>query len=428
MPTTGTKTDIEQEIDQVVVWPASKIMYAYLESNYWRKSGTIGQSCMRHKENQKALNFYIKNNVKIAVIVDKKNKVKSRALLWKNVKIKDKVKPVTYLDRIYYSEESQRLLYKDFAAKNKYKSYDYNSIDYPYIDSIKIEGITHLPYTDTFKWLYYNDLILSKRQHTTKDGTFIELNITTNMGYVWQLDPNNIEEVLTGNRISKKDSIFIKKYNGWVHKNNVVEIDTAYYHRRDHEIVQCGDRTYCLRKDAIREEFTGEWISKKNSIKIKKYSGYVSKNNIICINGEQYHKQDKLVVEYDNSFYFKTACYFDHNVYFPKHRAYILSNILGEKEKEGKLLPIMSQFEWEEYLVKPTKRDILHTPSIVFAAYIPDKGSDIGYIELNTGEFIKDTPENKVYLIHRNGKTYLKHLYKSKTQTERNQLKLAFID
>ena len=66
MPTQkAIKTDKITKIDKIEVWPSNKIPYAYLQSNYYRKQGTLGNSCMRNKDMQKSLNFYVKNNVKI---------------------------------------------------------------------------------------------------------------------------------------------------------------------------------------------------------------------------------------------------------------------------------------------------------------------------------------------------------------------------
>jgi len=54
--------------DKIQIWPSNKIPYAYYQKNYSRNCGPLGSSCMRYKEFQKAMQFYVKNNVKIAVV------------------------------------------------------------------------------------------------------------------------------------------------------------------------------------------------------------------------------------------------------------------------------------------------------------------------------------------------------------------------
>ena len=142
-------------------------------------------------------------------------------------------------------------------------------------------------------------------------------------------------------------------------------------------------------------------MHRKNSVKLDKYNGYVSALNLIVINGEQYHKQDKLVVCYDEHYFLKKHCYkLESGESVPKHRALILSDI---KLIDG-------------------------VPTIVDAVYMPDYGLVCeALIKMATGELVRDTKENKQYTIRRSGKVYLKHLYKSKTKTEKNQLKFSFM-
>jgi len=52
---------------EIKIFPPTRIRYAYLYTNYFSCKGSLGSSCMRYKENQKSLNFYVKNNVRIVV-------------------------------------------------------------------------------------------------------------------------------------------------------------------------------------------------------------------------------------------------------------------------------------------------------------------------------------------------------------------------
>ena len=427
MPTTSSTTTktIIMATDKCVIWLSNKIPYAYFYKNYWKQAGHIGNSCMRHKKNQRCLNFYIKNNVKIVVILSPEGKVKARALLWENIKIQNLKKTVTYLDRCYYSEESQRAVYSEFAKDNKFLYYGKGSNDRErayYVDNINIEGITHLPYTDTFKYLYYKHGILASpayRASSVQYKSKLTLSHQGDGGYMWKLDPNCIVEAISGHKISKKDAIYIKKYAGHILKENIVSIDGDYYYRFDNKITICFDGTACLRKNAVSEYHTNNLCNKKDMIKIDRYDGYVNKHSLITINNIQYATWDDDIISFNTEYYLKKDCYYSkcNNIYVPKLKAIIVSNII---------LRDSNPIEWE-YNKKSefSMYSIVQIPVVTDVDY--DSVDNIGnYIKLNTGEFIINTKDNTKYIMRRNGKYVLKHLYKSRTKTEKNQLKFAW--
>jgi len=392
--------------DKCVIWPATKIKYAYDEDNYLKPGvGILGKSCMRYKRCQRSINFYIKNKAKI-VVITQGNKIKARAILWPEVYVKDKVKPITYMDRVYHSEEDQLPLFYKFAVKNKWRTYygarGTDKVSHPlmWIEDINIKNIIYLPYMDTFYRLYRRPDGNTISNKTKWETSYLELHRHSD-NYFRELDPNSIAEYSTGNYMSKKDCVFIKRYDGWVAKTNIIPIGTTYYSRHDSSILECSDGTYCLRVDAVEECFTGGYMHRKNSVKLDKYNGYVSALNLIVINGEQYHKQDKLVVCYDDHYFLKKHCFKSENGNsIPKHRALILSDI---KLIDG-------------------------VPTIVDAVHISDFNLEVEMpFVMTTGEFVRDTKDNRQYTIRRSGKVYLRHLYTSKTKTEKNQLKFSFM-
>jgi len=72
---------------------------------------------MRGKDMQKSLNFYVKNKVKIVVVIDGNNKVHARALLWDNVKTIRSKDVFTYLDRVYANSELNVSLFYELLGR-----------------------------------------------------------------------------------------------------------------------------------------------------------------------------------------------------------------------------------------------------------------------------------------------------------------------
>lgn len=420
------------EKDEIVIWPSNKIRYAYLQSNYYEQCGHLGNSCMRHKKYQKALNFYVKNKVKIAVILSKENKIKARALLWENVHIKTddskKDRIIIYLDRCYYSHEEHEKTYHAFAVKNNYRYYKttLSSIKVKlYIPDIILDGTIYFPYTDTFNILYYKKGLLAASKIFDSKYKYVNLATVREMGYISELDPDRVKEVLTENYISKKDAIFAKKYDGYICNENAVKINNIYYHIQDSNIVCLSPEQYYLKKDTVIDVVTKNRILKKDAIQIKKYGGYINKKeiiNIFCIKrpykwirakkkykytSSPYHIHDKDVVKYAEGYYIKSQCYY--------------SNI------EKRLIPKCHAITI--YEIKENKEN--SNIDIVKADYVSEQNLDIfihdkKIIKLLTGEYIEVTDNNYRYYIRRNKKIYLKHLYKPKTETEKRQMKLSF--
>lgn len=98
----------------------------YNEKNY-DNGGSLGNSCMKYSECQSFFNLYIKNpkRIKMLILTDPTGKkLLGRAILWKNVYFrldgeeKDERERVTFMDRIYSSDDSTVDLFKIYAAKN----------------------------------------------------------------------------------------------------------------------------------------------------------------------------------------------------------------------------------------------------------------------------------------------------------------------
>lgn len=81
------------------------------------------KSCLKHPEKQGFFDIYVKNpdNIKMLIMLNKKEQLVARALIWYNVFVVDKPESPTkgtLLDRIYYTNESDVNIFIDYAKKN----------------------------------------------------------------------------------------------------------------------------------------------------------------------------------------------------------------------------------------------------------------------------------------------------------------------
>jgi hypothetical protein len=127
----------------------------YYVDNYYNESGSLGSSCMRFAECQDAIYFYESNPdaVSLLVLVDKKNAVHGRALLWHDVTDVKTGKKNSYLDRVFVNNDNLELFFEQYACKHGCWSF------YNYLDPrpakmetrrVNITGDVIMPYLDTF--------------------------------------------------------------------------------------------------------------------------------------------------------------------------------------------------------------------------------------------------------------------------------------
>ena len=448
---------------KIKIWPPNKIRYAYLSANYFIKDkGVLGKSCMRSKEMQKSLNFYVKNNVRIVVVTDHQNKIHARALLWDNVKSTCNKKIFVYLDRVYTGSGTLLPLFNKLADENKWEQYGSvhagEGKSNLYKNNLDIQKMCHLPYTDTFRYLYYKDNLVSSSSmpsgilSVVKHKDYLSLTHTGNGGYFPTLDPDRTEEVFTGSYISKKDAIFVKRYDGFVLKSNIVNIGGDYYSNRDGNIVETTLDGHIFKIDSINEVITNDTMSKKMAIYSSKYAGYVHKSNIVDIRGEIYHKKDTDIVCLNKTeWYHISQCFINYDKKeVNEELAKPALTPKGNKilVKQSKFFDVDISVDYMRYLTlvwhftppkNPLARkgDLIPKKYAIIAydlaynaaldsveyqeVYCKDK---TGLIKLVTGEFIVDSRENRGYLKKFNNKYYIERDF---NPPNKNQLKFPFM-
>lgn len=145
-----------------------EIKFWYCEDNYDNtKVGTLQNSCMKNEHCQNFFDIYTKNKDVCSMLIlkspDNNNLIIGRALVWK---LHD---GNTFMDRIYYSYDSDIDLFIEYAKKQKWSyKLSQNSNDGPLSnDKRKIKVIlknidfNHYPYMDTLKYLNDSDNSIS---------------------------------------------------------------------------------------------------------------------------------------------------------------------------------------------------------------------------------------------------------------------------
>lgn len=164
------KSYFNNSISDIKIIEGQDILNLYLEENYYRpnkqKKGSLWNSCMRYDYRNNFMKLYSRNkNIKMAVLFED-GLVRTRALLWDDVKDKEG-KDYKIMDRIYSVYEHDYLLFKKWSSENGFISkYHQNAKSEKVFDVVgfpvqldlivKLENydFTYYPYLDTFK--YFN--------------------------------------------------------------------------------------------------------------------------------------------------------------------------------------------------------------------------------------------------------------------------------
>lgn len=276
--TTYIKSLIETNINTLQIWPPNKIKYAYLQPNYAKpRSGILGNSCMRGTTHQPLLDFYVKNNVSIIVMLAKGNKILGRALLWPNLYFKGFKVTANFMDRIYTYSDKEIQAFQQFADKQgfvygvgttfyyKKKCIKRATIKMP----VTLEGIKCLPYTDTMKYLFVDELILTNQSRLTinrKVSKNTPISLTTTNVVRPEINPDYVKEVLTGEWILKQNSTFIDKYKGYILNTNIVHINKESYSKADKDVCLLSTNKWALKNCCIYSEPVGGYVEKKKAL------------------------------------------------------------------------------------------------------------------------------------------------------------------
>lgn len=298
----------------------------YYENNYEERRGQLGNSCMRYHSCQSYLDIYVKNPDVCQLLIlksDNKDKIKGRALVWK---LSD---GEYYMDRVYTINDSDKLLFQDYARINKIKNtYDGSS------DSnleVKLGDYTYekYPYMDTFVVYNPTTKVLEADEELWPGQGYISIQ-NTNGGFgaedavysEWQDEYLNRESAVYCSNVrdwlSRDEARYLEYKDTWVaptdevvwseyhgeyfyeddvvyseimsdtlypDNENVIEIeinssgdtDWCVKSREDIYIEQLvvGETKYFLRDNLIKDPYDGEYHFKDEKIDGVKYEEYL---------------------------------------------------------------------------------------------------------------------------------------------------------
>lgn len=125
------------------------IRFWYLEDNYCDDTlnlgkGSLGKSCMKYEDCQSYFDIYVNNpeKIKMVIFLDEEEKLRARALLWETSE-------GPYLDRVYYTLDSEDLLLKEWTKKKLNKEVSNINTSKAKVQ-LKIKEYAEYPYMDTF--------------------------------------------------------------------------------------------------------------------------------------------------------------------------------------------------------------------------------------------------------------------------------------
>ena len=240
------------------------IKAAYHEDNYYQRSGTLGNSCMRYHNCRNYFQIYTKYPEKVKMAVLKRvGKIAARCIMW-NIEGK------FMFDRIYYATDETHNLLKNTLIGAGYETLFQVSGNYSL--NIDLTGINQFPYVDTLcnydphKMLLTNQHLRDEYwQFRSTGGCFSSYNSN-----------NRLECCICGDEINEDDSTYI----------------TAGDHSDSYACSSCyiyceADDSYVTIEDDTVETYNGETILTCRSLRL---------------NGEYAHINDEQLREYENGF------------------------------------------------------------------------------------------------------------------------------
>jgi len=168
------KSYFSRDESMLKVVEGEEILKYYREDSYHESDGRYGSlwnSCMRQPERNKFMRLYSDNpdKIKMLVFFDEEGKIRSRALLWEDVRDHGDIEArYKFMDRIYSFYDHDVDFFKDWAIANGYiskweqsarseRSFDLSGRHSRMSLYVKLENAdqTYYPYLDTFK--FYNE-------------------------------------------------------------------------------------------------------------------------------------------------------------------------------------------------------------------------------------------------------------------------------
>jgi hypothetical protein len=316
------------------------IRHWYLEDNYENRKGQLGASCMRYKSCQNYLDIYVKNPkvCQILILKGDDDKITGRALIWKLYHHKEGrqfCKEDYYMDRIYTNNDSDKILFQEWADKKGMRYYGQSKTDWIMYVKLDSNDFKYYPYMDTFMCYNNESLLLCNDESLWPEGGYIKIQ-ETDGGYI---SDNVVWSEWHSEYISRDSSVHCENVDDFLYRDDAVylEYKDKYAAPTDDVVQSQYHNEWFFSVDVIYSEMLGDWLYPKDESVIRvristdgvDYCVKDRKDLYIEIDGKYYSRKKYIKDPYTNEY---TFLYDDdnHDKLYDK-----LEEELIDKEKRG---------------------------------------------------------------------------------------------
>lgn len=276
--------------------------------------GSLNSSCMRRSGSY--MKMYMANSdMQILTLTNKDGELCGRSLVWHNVKNDYSSDRISFMDRIYVTEDFMYQYFLDYAKDKGWwrkSSYDsrtdeqdlinpsgeYHTVEmkvyldtdfdeYPYIDTFHYGSDGWISNSSSSSDYVYNDTDGGREGDSRREWD------EYNERYIDSDDARYVDHGrYSGHYLHEDDVVWIDGDYWWDQDDNIVEIDGKWYTKDDDDIVCVDDEWYRTDSDEIAYcECTGDYELWENVVYTD--NGYcILKSNAVEVDGKIYHKDN----------------------------------------------------------------------------------------------------------------------------------------
>ena len=223
----------------------SHILNYYSQDSYLKETGSLGSSCMKYDQCQDWFGLYTENTstISMLVLVDSKDRLVGRSLLWEtpDAKIMDRIYTIDDENFSFFFKkwaDENGFLYKREQKWNNTMTFESNGKSQILKIGITLDYVYHdnYPYLDTFKFLclktntIYNYIpenvsviTISSADGSSRDSNFLALDVKTNLFHNY-CDTVYIDYL--NNRVFIDDACWSETYQKYIHSEDAMYVES----------------------------------------------------------------------------------------------------------------------------------------------------------------------------------------------------------
>jgi hypothetical protein len=367
----------------------------YYENNYELRRGQLGNSCMRYYKCQDFFDIYVKNPEVCKLLILKsaeKDKITGRALVWKLID------GDYYMDRIYTINDSDKLLFKDYARVNKIENlYDVNSNRYNLEVKLGDHTYDKYPYMDTFVVYNPTTKILKDDEDLWPGQGYISLQ-NTNGGFG---DENAVWSEWMDEYLNRDIAVYCDNVSDWL-----TEVEARYLEYKDTWAAPTDDVVY--------SNYHGEYFYMDDCVHSELMNDYLYPDNEDVIEIEISSNDTDFIVKSRKDLYFERiemgkTTGTGYTTSSGVATTYFLRDNLIKDPYDGKYYLKYEKIDgvkYEEYLDEKIKKDIGITSEKVTRKQLNEIKEDLYNLLKEfkiTDEILKEIKNSSSYLELING-------------------------